>query len=412
MSKTLDFQVAQHSVSVEAYDAVIVGAGPYGLSTAAHLQGQGLKVAILGKPFQLWLENMPEGMLLRSYWWATNLSDPHKQYGLERYFRETRQQAIDPLPTKTLIDYGLWFQKHVVPTVDETFVKTIKHEDGHFVLTLTDGRILQSAVVIMAPGLNYYVSRPTEYDHLSPQLVSHTSEHSVFDQFARKKVIIVGAGQSALETAALAHESGVNVQLVTRRPIAWIKGEASFSESRPLLERLQHPKAGISSDWFSWQLEHFPYLFQRLPRSLKDRFLRGIGSYGPMGSSWLKPRVLGNVDLYEAQPVQKIEEVDDGVQLTLLNNKTLKADHVILGTGYRVDIRKLPMLHPSLTSAVKVYNNAPILDNHFESSIPGLYFVGFTSVSSCGPFYRFVVGTDAAARRVTQSVARQVLQKR
>lgn len=110
--------------------------------------------------------------------------------------------------------------------------------------------------------------------------------------------------------------------------------------------------------------------------------------------------------------MQQVKEVDDGVMLTLSNNKTLKADHIILGTGYRVNIKNLPMLHPSVVSAVKTYHNAPILNNYFESNIPGLYFVGFSSVSSCGPLYRFVVGTDAAAQRVASSVARQIIQRR
>lgn len=407
MSKSLDVQVSRNASPTTTCDVVVVGAGPYGLSIAAHLLERGLEVTVLGRPFQLWQENMPKGMLLRSYWWATNLSDPHKHYGLECYFRETGQQAIDPLPAETLIGYGLWFQKHVVPNVDETYVRTIEHKEDHFILTLADGRLIHSSAVIMAPGLYYYTYSPADYSHLPAELVSHSSEHHTFDRFADKSVVIIGGGQSALETAALAHERGVRVQLITRRPIVWIKGEASLIEHRPLLERLRHPKAGISADWFSWQLEHFPYFFQQLPRSVKDRLLRGIASYGPMGSAWLKSRVLGKVSVHELQQVQHVKEGDDGVILTLSNNKTLKADHIILGTGYRADIKKLPMLHPSLISEVQTYQNAPILNQNFQTNVPGLYFVGFSSVSSCGPLYRFVLGTDAAARRIASSVAKQ-----
>lgn len=128
-----------------------------------------------------------------------------------------------------------------------------------------------------------------------------------------------------------------------------------------------------------------------------------------MGAAWLKPRVVGKVPVYERQYVQQIREVDDGTMLILSNNLALKANHIILGTGYRVNIKNLPMLDPSLLQAVETYHNAPILNNQFESSIPGLYFVGFSSVSSCGPLYRFVVGTEATARRVAHSIVRQVL---
>lgn len=410
MKPAVDVRIADHLSPAANYDAVVLGAGPYGLSIAAHLLGCGLKVAVFGTPFQLWRENMPKGMLLRSYWWATNLSDPGKQYGLERYFRETGQQAIDPLPVETLIEYGLWFQKRVVPHVDETFVKTIERKEGCFELTLADGRVIQSLVVVMAPGLRYYVYRPVEYSHLPAEAVSHTSDHSSFERFAGKEIVIIGGGQSALETAALACESGAHVQLVSRSPIIWMRGDAAFPEHRPLIERLLYPKAGIGPGWGTWQLEHFPYFFQRLPGPVKDRLLSGF--LGPMGAKWLKPRVIGKVLLHELQRVQQVKEVDDGVMLTLSNNETLKADHIILGTGYRANIKNLPMLHSSVVSAVKTHHNVPILNNYFESSIPGLYFVGFSSVSICGPLYRFVVGTDAAARRVASSVARQIIQIR
>jgi hypothetical protein len=394
------------------YDVVILGAGPYGLSTAAHLLGRGLKVAIFGKPFQLWRERMPKGMLLRSYWWATNLSDPYRQYDFEQFFQETGQQGIDPLAAETVIEYGLWFQKRLVPDVDETFVKTIEHKEGYFEVNLADGRVIQSLVVIMAPGLCYYTYRPAEYSHLPAELVSHTSDHYSFERFAGKQIVIIGGGQSALESAALAHESGAHVQLVTRSPLAWIPNDPSFPEHRPFIERMRSPKAGIAPGWFNWQLEHFPYAFQQLPRTVKDRLLCGIASYGPMGAKWLKPRVVGKVHLYELQSVQQIKEVDDGVMLTLSNDKTIKADHIILGTGYRTDIKRLPMLHPALLAEIQVYRDAPILSNWFESSVSGLYFVGFSSVLSCGPLYRFVVGTDATARRIVSAVAQQVVHSR
>jgi FAD-dependent urate hydroxylase len=390
------------------YDAVVVGAGPYGLSSSAHLLGRGLNIAIFGKPLQLWQDNMPKGMLLRSYWWATNLSDPCKEYDLVRYFRETGQHPYDPLPAETFVEYGLWFQKHLVPDVDETYVESIERRAGRFVVTLADGRVIQSLAVVMAPGLHYYTYCPTEYNHLPSELVSHTSDHHTFDRFSGKRVVFIGGGQSALETAALANESGVHVEVVSRSPLVWISGSGSFPEYRSLKEQLLSPKAGIAPGWFNWRLEHFPYAFQQLPRTVKDKILRGRGRYGPQGASWLKPRILGKVRLHELQHVRKVKEVDDGVMLTLSNNDMLKADHIILGTGYRVNIKNLSMLHPSALSEVRTYQDAPILNNRFESSIAGLYFVGFSSVSSCGPLYRFVVGTEATARRIAISIAKQV----
>src|SRR5437016_3390041 len=166
MSISVDVQKVESSVPVTHYDAVVMGAGPYGLSTAAHLRGRGLKVAIFGKPLQLWREHMPKGMFLRSYWWATNLSDPEKKYGLKQYFEAESQHESYPFPIETFIDYGLWFQKHALPDVDETYVTTIERKDGQFLVTLVDGRVIQAPAVVMAPGLKYYIYRPAEYDHM------------------------------------------------------------------------------------------------------------------------------------------------------------------------------------------------------------------------------------------------------
>jgi hypothetical protein len=200
--------------------------------------------------------------------------------------------------------------------------------------------------------------------------------------------------------------------VVSRRLIKWIKENPTLEEKRPLLERLKRPKAGISPTWFNWCLEHFPYVFQRLPRAVKDWVLGGVGSYGPRGAFWLKSRVLGCVTVHEPVHIQQIKEVDDEVVLQLSNDEILHVDHVILATGYRMNVNRLPMLHTSVLARLQTYNDAPILNNSFESNIPGLYFVGFSSVSSCGPLYRFVIGTEATALRVAASVAQKILHLR
>src|SRR5204862_46364 len=135
------------------FDVVVVGAGPYGLSTAAHLLGRGLRVAVFGRTLEMWRDHMPKGMLLRSHWWATNLSDPRKDYGFERFVRESKHEKGYPLPIETFIDYGLWFQQRAVPDVDETYVASIERQGARFLITLEDGREVQSQAVGMAIGL-------------------------------------------------------------------------------------------------------------------------------------------------------------------------------------------------------------------------------------------------------------------
>jgi FAD-dependent urate hydroxylase len=402
---SLDVLKPQSSSPNTQYDVVVVGAGPYGLSVASHLLMQGLKVAIFGKPIGFWREHMPKGMLLRSFWWASNLSDPQKKYGLEQYLQEQGQHGSDPLPIETFIKYAHWFQRHAVPEVDETYVASIERQEQQFEVRLADGRLIQSSAVVMAPGLFYYVYRPHEYDHLPTELISHTSDHQTFDLFIGKRVVVIGGGQSALETAALLHEADAHVQLVTRRPISWLPPENTATPF--FIRQLRAPKVGLGYGWLNWALEYYPYTFQTLPQVTKDRLL--VTLHGPAGASWLNGRIVGKVQLYEQQQIEKIQEIGGSLKLTLSKNIRLEADYVILATGYHADVKRLPMLHSSLLPMLQTHMGSPILNNHFESSVPSLYFVGFSAARSAGPLFRFVVGSHAAAQRVANSVVRQIV---
>ena len=406
MSVTLNVQTPKDVVPVSYVDVVVVGAGPYGLSTAAHLLGKGLQTVVFGRPLSLWRENMPEGMFLRSYWWASNLSDPQKNYGFEQYFQIHGLRAPEPLPIEMFIDYALWFQKNCVPSIDETYITSIEQQGDRFEVTLEDGRIVRSRAVVMAPGLKYYEYRPAQYEHLSSDVVSHVALYGDFKHLIGKHVVVIGGGQSALENGAIMQEHGVDVTIVSRHPIHWLTDESV--NNRSLYQRIRYPRAGIAPGWFNWGIENVPYAFQQLPRAAKDRLLRGRGRFGPAGSHWLKDRILGKVKVHENVSVQHVQETANGVTLKLSDNSVLYADHLVLATGYRADVWKLPMLHANLVSRLHTYQGAPVLNSRFETNIPGLYFVGFSSVSSFGPFYRFVVGTDAAASRLSNAVARKL----
>ncbi len=399
-----DVERTQESTPAVRYDVIVVGAGPYGLSAAAHLRGQGLKVAIFGKPLELWREHMPKGMLLRSHWWASNLSDPNNNFGFKQFFRVSQYKACYPVPIEAFIDYGQWFQKNAVPDVDETYVTSIEHKGKRFLLTLADGRLIQSSAVVMAAGLYYYSNRPAEYDHLPADLVSHSFEHADFNRYSGKRVIVLGGGQSAVEYSALLCEAGASVDLVARRPIHWLAPDTDGERS--LIAQLRAPRAGIAPGWKNWALENFPFLFQRFPQDKKDRYIQN--HYTAAASDWLRERTLGKVQLHESVNVEGVQVVDDAIELKLTNGESLVADHLMLATGYRVDVKRLNMLHPTLLSEIRTDMDIPVLNSWFESSVPGLYFIGLTSLRNFGPLFRFVLGTKASAKRVTKAVARQV----
>ncbi len=407
MTLISDAENVASSVSLAEYDVVVVGAGPYGLSVAAHLLQRKLNVAIFGKPLGLWREQMPRGMYLRSYLEETNLSDPQKKLGFDQFLKRASQPAPFPIPIETFIEYGLWFQQQAVPQVDETYVAAIEQAEGGFQLTLEDGRRIASRAVIMAVGLHYYVYRPDEYAGLPADLVSHTAEHTEFSRFAGKRVAVIGRGQSAVESAALLQEAGAAVHLITRKPIDWLPPE----RERSLIEKIRQPKSGIAFGWKFWIQEHLPYLLYRVPQERKDIYINK--HYIPLAADWLRERVLGRVALHEAVQVQKMDVVDREVIFRLSSQETVTVDHVLLGTGYQVDVRRLPMLHPSLLAALHIdERNVPVLNPWFESSVPGLYFIGLTSMRYFGLLYRFVAGARAAAERVSRAAARHVARER
>jgi cation diffusion facilitator CzcD-associated flavoprotein CzcO len=394
---------SRRSLYARDYDAVVVGAGPYGLSTAAHLLGRGLNVGVFGKPLELWREHMPNGMLLKSQWWNTNLSDPRRQFSFERFFRETGNKKCYPVPRELFIDYALWFKDRAVPDVDETYVSSVERRDGHFVLTLEDGRTVRSAAVVMATGLCYYANRPDEYEGLPAELVSHTCDHKILSKFKGREVIVVGRGQSAIEFAVLLREVGATVHLVSRRPIEWLPPDRMMG--RGVLEQITGPNSAFGPGWKPWILHHVPYLFYRYPQSRKDNLLRG--STTATAADWLRQRLAHTKPtLHEGHSIVELAPIDGKVDVAISDGHKIRADQVILATGYKVDVTKLTMIHPSLRADIQSDMAIPVLRHSFESSVPGLYFVGLTSMRAFGPLYRFVAGCGAAAERVASSLAR------
>lgn len=407
MSVSIDVQQIKSSSSTTQYDAVVLGAGPYGLSAATHLRSRGLKVAVFGKPIQLWREHMPEGMYLRSYWWATNLSDPQKKYSFERYFQAKGLDLAsvpDPITLEMFVDYALWFQKNAVPDVDETYITHIERKDKQFLVTLEDGRVVSCNTVVMAPGLHYYRHVPEEYAELPSTLVSHSSDHNKLGRFEGKRVAIIGRGQAALELAALACEAGAQVQLISRSPFRWVK--VASGRLPPWLQSIRSPKAMMGSGWSNLLLEKYPYAFHRASQSRKDTMVDT--THGPAGSHWLKPRLLEKVTMRENVSVKKVEAVDTSAQITLSDGEVIEVDHIILGTGFHPDVKRLSMLDTALADSIQTYKGSPILNTWFESNVPGLYFIGYSAVRSFGPYYRFVTGVEAAARRVAHATARSL----
>jgi len=387
-------------------DVAIIGAGPYGLSATAHLRGiKGLDVHAFGEPMSFWQRNMPVGMLLRSGWAASHIPDPNGSLTLETYRTASRNHFSTPVPLDRFVDYGLWYQRQAAPDLDQRKIARVEVDPKGFRLTLEMGEVVFARRVVIAAGIGSFAWRPAQFAHLPNSLASHTSEHRDFQRFVAKKVLVVGSGQSALESAALLYESGAEVEVVARaRQINWLGGLVSRTIQQGLgsrVSKLLYAPTDVGPAGIS-QIVARPDLVRRFPRSGQD-WLRKR-SIRPAGARWLVSR-LQNVPIKLGRSVVSASPFNECVRVRLDDGSERNFDHVFLGTGYRVDVSKYEFFAPELAKSISRFQGYPRLSEGFETSVPKLHILGAPAVWSFGPLMQFVVGTNYASRALFRRIA-------
>lgn len=389
----------------------IVGAGPYGLSIAAHLRAKGMHLRIFGRPMETWRQNMPIGMLLKSDGFASNLSDPDSSFTLERFCANEGIAYHDttvPVALETFTKYGLDFQRRVVPEVEDVKVTSISRKAEKFHLRLDNGEVTTAEKVIVAVGISHFAFIPGAFLHLPPEFLTHSAAHRTASRFNGKKITIVGAGASAVDLAAMLHESGVDVEVIARHRIRFHNPPNLGRGS--LWKRLRHPSTGIGPGLRSRFYADAPALFHRLPESLRLHVVRT--HLGPAPGWAVKEKVIGRVPFLEGYSIRKAELRNDRIQLNLVGpsgeESSREAAHVIAATGYKVDLGRLGFLDPEIVAGLKSIDKTPVLSMNFESSVSGLFFAGLAAANSFGPLLRFAYGSDFAARRITAHLTRNI----
>jgi len=381
---------------------VVIGSGPYGIATAARAMEQGLETVVLGRPLGFWTDNMPEGMYLRSGPdWHLDAAGVHT---FEAFLEERgiAPTEIDPVPISVFLEYARWFQREKGVVVDERLVTSVRPNgpagqddgaSGHgFQVRLDDGAELVADAVVATPGVRYFQNRPDWSAPLPEGMCSHTCDLVRFHELSGARVLIVGGRQSAYEWAALIGEHGAErVDIVHRHEV-------------PRFDRVSWRFA----DEYVEQIMANPGWWRSLPASQQEAIARRFWEVGRLTLEWwLTPRLQG--ERFHRRPGTSVVAASDegagAVRVRLSDGTELVVDHIVLATGYKADLARVPYL-TELLPMVATADGFPLLDDAFQTSLPGLYMPGFTGTRDFGPFFGFTKGVPAAAHLVVQGLVR------
>jgi cation diffusion facilitator CzcD-associated flavoprotein CzcO len=389
-------------------EAIIVGAGPYGLSVAAHLEALGVDYVLFGQPLDTWLNHVPQGMTLKSDGFASSLSCPRPESTLRAYCTKHGIEYHDtamPVRVETFTDYAQDFQRRYVSHVDRRNVASLSSNGTFFTVGLDDGTQVKARKLILSVGITHFAHFPPELRNMDRRLVTHSSDHHDVTAFRGATVAVLGAGASAVDLALHLAETGADVHLLARAPTVRFSSVAKPG-GRSLWQRLRHPKSGLGSGMRSRFFSDYPQFYRFLPDKLRLEIVRR--HLGPSSPGYMKTPLYDKVKVMTGCSVRQLHVNGNRVNLALNTAagpaKDLAVDHVIAATGYEVDMKRVPFLEAKLCDAIDKVSRYPRLNGNMETSVPGLYVCGIAAAGSFGPLMRFVYGCDFAAKRISRDV--------
>jgi thioredoxin reductase len=397
-------------------DVAIIGAGPYGLSLAAHLSSLGIPFRIFGRPLDTWRNHMPMDMQLKSEGFASNLSSPVPGSTLKAYCEARGVAYADqslPVQLDTFLAYAQWFRARFVPTLEDCAIVSLEKSRDGYTLQTELGERFEAANVVMAVGITSFAHMPKKLGALPLWAVSHSFDHRDVSSFKGREVTVFGAGASAIDLAASLADNGAKVQILARNSDIRYHS-APDPEDSSLLRQVQRPSTGIGPGWRSFFCANTPLLFHRMPESVRLRATRN--HLGPAPGWFMRDRIEGKVPTLLSHKLELAETHQGRVLLQVTDangvEKALVTDHVIAATGYRPDLGRLAFLSPVLRDRMTKVLNTPVLSDQFETSLNGLFAIGPLAANSFGPLMRFMVGSEFAAPRVAAHIKRKLTASR
>ncbi len=371
-------------------DLLVIGAGPFGLAVAAYAGVARLDYLVAGESMGFWRSHMPHGMLLRSGLdWHL---DPFDEYTMEQYLRERGQTAkeVEPLTRDFYLDYVEWFQagRHIEPE-PVTIERLDRNPAGAagFVASLTDGRTITAQRVVLALGMGFFAHVPDELAAVFPPGRGvHTCDAVDFAPLESKRCLILGGRQSAFEWAALIHEAGAREVHVVHRHASPAFAEAQWDWVMPLVDDM-----AANPGWF-----------RSLSPELQQDYARRLWAEGRLKvEPWLEARVnCDGITVWPDSSIVSCEELPTGdLAVRLDTGACLAIDDVNFATGYKVDMARIPLLaRGNILADLETRNGFPVLDEHFESSVPGLSITSMPAGQDFGPFFGFTVAARTSAK--------------
>jgi len=264
---------------------------------------------------------------------------------------------------------------------------------------------LTAQQVVLAVGITHFENVPAGLAHLPPENISHSFRHHHLEVFKGHKVVVIGGGSSALDLAGLLREGDADVHLVARAKALKFHNRPS-GKPRSWWQRIRHPKSGLGPGMRSRFFAKAPGVFYHLPERLRLEAVQR--SLGPSGGWFIKEKIIRRVPLLLGYTLSQANLQGGNVHLQFRaadgGEREIVAEHVIAATGYKVDMGRLTFLSPEIRSKIESVRGSPVLSSTFESSVPGLYFVGVAAANSFGPVMRFAFGAGYAAQTLTRAL--------
>ena len=140
----------------------MIGAGPFGLSVAAHLAHR--RTRAFGRPMETWRTRMPPDMRLRSDWEETSLSAPGDRGSISVWSRAAGEPREEPIPLQRFLRYSDWFRETFVPETDPSDVAGWSAAAACSAITTAAGDEADARDVVVAVGVTPFPYAPPPFD--------------------------------------------------------------------------------------------------------------------------------------------------------------------------------------------------------------------------------------------------------